>query len=180
VLALVLGLAAAGCSAGSVDGGTLPLVTTPPPHGPTPEGNVPAGAFVAAADLGTSWHPAVALATPCAADYARSALRSTGLAEPRGTLTETLATGVDVPTAVASWKRSLQACGYAVHDDPLGDAGVTARSTDGADAVTATGTEGVLVVLHVHGALARATEELDGWADLALGTSCVAAPDGCH
>jgi hypothetical protein len=67
-----------------------------------------------------------------------------------------------------------------VSDYALGDAGLDARSADGAARVVVTGTEGVLVLLHARGGLARAADEMDGWADLALGTSCAAAPDGCH
>ena len=186
--AVTLGVAPAGCSD---PGGPVPrttatatprvvVSTSPPVLGPPGSGSVAAGAFVSPADLGTGWSTAAPLATPCAPSYAHTAVRSVGLAEQRGTLTETLATGVRVEAAVTAWQRSLQACRYDVQDDPLGDAGLVARSTDGQDAVVVTGTEGVLVVLHAHGELASATDELDGWADLALGTSCVAAPDGCH
>jgi hypothetical protein len=67
-----------------------------------------------------------------------------------------------------------------VADAQLGDASVAAVAKDGIDAVTVTGTEGVLVVVHAHGALAQSPDDMAAWADLALGTSCVAAPDGCH
>jgi hypothetical protein len=104
--------------------------------------------------------------------------QSNALRDARGTLTETIATGVDVPAAVSAWKRALPGCGWSVADEALGDAGLRARS--GSEAMVLTGTEGVLVVLHAQGGLAEAPEELDSWADMALGTSCVAAPDGCH
>jgi hypothetical protein len=103
-----------------------------------------------------------------------------GLKDARGTLTETVATGTDVEAAVAAWHRALTGCGWSVSDDPLGDAGLRATSADSSARVVVTGTEGVLVVLHAGGGLAGASDELDGWADMALGTSCVAAPDGCH
>lgn len=184
-MGLVLGVTLAGCSAGGAEDAAAPSTTpttapaTTPAQGPTLTGSVPARAFVAPADLGPSWHAAPVVTTPCAPAYGRRSSGSSGLAEPRGSLTETLATGVDVPAAVTAWRRSLQGCGYRVQDDALGDASVAARSADGADAVTVTGTDGVLVVLHAHGSLARSPDDMSGWADLALGTSCVAAAGGC-
>lgn len=185
LVGLVLGVALTGCSSGGAEDAASPSPTLPPTSapaavGPTAGGTVPAGAFVAAGDLGTSWHTAPPLPTPCAPPYASTALGRTGLADPRGTLTETLATGVDVAAAVGAWRTALQGCGYALGDERLGDASVTGVAKDGRDAVTVTGTEGVLVVLHAHGALAQERDDLSAWADLALGTSCVAAPDGCH
>jgi hypothetical protein len=185
---VTLGVALTGCSdhgdpVPSATASVTPsaVVSTPPPsQGPPAVGSVPAAAFVSTDDLGPGWAPATALATPCAARYARTAIRSIGLTQERGTLTETVATGTQVEAAVNAWRSSLEACRYDVEDDPLGDAGLIARSPDGQDAIVVTGTEGVLVVVHAHGELANATDELDGWADLALGTSCVAAPDGCH
>lgn len=183
---LVLTAALTGCS-GSGDHAAAPSGTaagSPRPtttaQGPPTASAVPSGAFLAPADLGPGWASAPAVSPPCPAMFASTASRSTGLAEHRGTLTQTVATGVDVTAAVASWRAALGRCGFAVRDDSLGDAAVSAVSSDGADAVLVTGTEGVLVVLHAHGDLARSTDELESWADLALGTSCVAAPDGCH
>lgn len=185
LVGLALGVALAGCSTGGAEGSatptpTVPATTTPAVQGPAVSGAVPAGAFVRAADLGPAWRAAPVVPTPCAPAYTRASVGSSGLAEQRGSLTETVATGVDVTAAVASWRSSLQRCGYQVRDDALGDASVTALSSDGADAVTVTGTDGVLVVLHAHGTLARAQDDLASWADLALGTSCVAAAEGCH
>lgn len=181
LLGLVLGVALAGCSSGAAEHAASPHPTPPPAaQGPVAGGAVPLGAFVKAADLGPSWHTAPVLTAPCAPAYARTSIGSNGLAEPSGSLTETLATGVDVAAAVASWRAALQRCGYQVRDDALGDASVAALSKDGADAVTVTGTDGVLVVLHARGALARSRDDMSGWADLALGTSCVAAAVGCH
>jgi hypothetical protein len=187
LLIVVLGAAVTGCSDGgdaapSATATAAPsvVVTTTPPAGPPAAGSIPDGAFIAAADLGDGWSTTKALVTPCAARYPRTALRSIGLQEQRGTLTETLATGVDLEQAATAWRTSLGACRWTVSDDSLGDAGLSATSPDKKDAVIVTGTEGVLVVLHAHGDLAGATDELDSWADLAVGNSCVAAPDGCH
>ncbi len=178
--------ALSGCSGGdsptTTPTGTASSTPTPtvPPSDALPEGAISAGALVTPTDLGPGWTTAPAAAAPCPPAFARSALRSSGLAERRGTLTETIATGVDVAAVVSAWGRSLRACGFAVRDDGLGDAAVSAHSSKASEAVMITGTEGVLVVMHATGELAGAQEELEGWADLALGTSCVAAPDGCH
>lgn len=185
LIGVVLGAVLAGCSSGGTEAPSptptpASVTTTPTVQGPPTGKGVPAGAFVTPADLGPGWSTAPAVAPPCAPAFRRTALASRGLAEVRGSLTETLATGVDVVAAVTAWRRSLQACGYAVRDDALGDAGIVARSADGAGTLLVTGTEEVLVVLHARGRLAAAQDELDSWADLALGTSCVAAPDGCH
>jgi hypothetical protein len=157
-----------------------PTLTAAITQGPEPGSTVPARAFVAPADLGTGWRAAPPAPLPCPPTFDRGAIRSVGLGEARGTLTETIATEVDITGTVKAWRASLTACGYGVQDDALGDAGVRGTSADGTDAVLVTGTEGVLVVMHAQGGLAEAAEELDAWADLALGTSCVAAPDGCH
>ena len=183
LVALVLGSVVTGCSSDGETAAPSPTdkaarTSAPAAAGPTAGPTIPVGAFVAPVDLGPAWTVHAPVATPCAPANSRSAIRSTGLAEARGLLTETLATGVDVAAAVTAWQRSLRACGFTVRDQPLGDAGLTAYKQGVAFAVT--GTEGVLVVLHATGALADAQDELDGWADLALGTSCVAAPDGCH
>ena len=180
---LVIGTVVAGCSS-SDDRTATPtpesssLSTAPPVQGPTGPGTIPTGAFMAPADLGQGWTATTPAVPPCPPSYARTAIRSTGLAEARGVLTETLATGVDITAAVAAWGRSLRACGFAVDDDPLGDAGLTAGMAG--DSLVVTGTEGVLVIIHAHGRLAEARGEIADWADLAFGTSCVAAPDGCH
>jgi hypothetical protein len=91
-----------------------------------------------------------------------------------------VSSGTVVDKAVATWRRALVGCGWSVTDYALGDAGLSATRPDGSARVVVTGTEGVLVVLHAKGGLVGATDEMDGWADMALGTSCVAAPDGCH
>lgn len=188
LLAGALCLVLAGCTSGTSGGeptaersATAPTPSaTTPVQGPRPGPAVPTGAFVAPADLGPGWVTARAAPLPCAPRLAPDSIGSAGMRDDRGTLTETIATGVEVRDAVAAWRRSLGGCRYDVQDDPLGDAGIRARSADGASTVVVTGTEGVLVVLHAQAGLAEAIEELAGWADLALGTSCVAAPDGCH
>lgn len=184
--AVALGLALAGCggagdtTAAPRDGASGSPRAATAALGPPVASSVPSGALLSPADLGPGWASSLPAPPPCPSPSVGTASRSAGLTERRGTLTQTVAAGVDVSAAVASWRAALSRCGYAVRDDALGDASVSGSSPAGGDAVTVTGTEGVLVVLHARGALAAADDELQGWADLALGTSCVAAPDGCH
>lgn len=182
--AVVLATVAASCSSSSTPS---PPETTPtsgapttgaPTAGPPVGATVRAGALISPGDLGPGWSTAPATSTPCTPTYPHTASARTGLSNARGTLTETIALVPDVQAAVSTWQRALTACGFQVRQEQLGDAGITADRPG--DSVALTGTEGVLVVLHARGGLAGAREELEGWADLALGTSCVAAPDGCH
>lgn len=175
-------LAVSGCQDTGVSSSPGPAPTASPPSSsaPSPEpASVPAGALIAARDLGTGWSSTPPVLPTCRRPPA-SAQRSVGLASARGRLTETLVVRVPVEASVAAWRTQLRSCGYSVSDLALGDAGLVAHAADGNTAVVVTGTEGVLVVLHAQGALARNQGELESWADLALGTSCVAAPDGCH
>jgi len=158
----------------------VPTTAAAPLQGPTAGPTVALGAFVSPGDLGERWASGAAAALPCRPAFRHDAMRSVGLVEERGRLTETIATGVDIPAVVAAWRGTLAGCRYDVRDDDLGDAGITALSADGEDRVLITGTEGVLIVMHASGDLADESEELASWADLALGTSCVAAADGCH
>jgi hypothetical protein len=139
---------------------------------------VAAGAFLRPQDLGPGWTSGPAAPPACAPAFAHAATARVGLRTPGGTLTEVIATGTDVAAVVPLWRSALTRCGYAVQAEQLGDAGV--RATKAGEAVVVTGTEGVLVVLHAQGTAAGSSDDLDSWADLALGTSCVAAPDGCH
>lgn len=152
----------------------------PPPAGPVVPGSLPENSVIAPADLGAEWSTAEPDPPPCAPALAPEGTRSAGLRQAGGRLTEALFSGLEVEPAVRAWRASLERCGYAVSELLLGDAGITARSGDGTHTVVVTGTEGVVVVLHLTGEIAKATDELEGWADLALGTSCEAAPDGCH
>ena len=152
----------------------------PPPAGPVVPGSLPANSVIAPTDLGPEWSPTEAEPPPCAPDLTPEGTRTVGMKQTQGRLTEALYSGLEVEPAVRAWSDSLTRCGYSVSELRLGDAGLTARSKDQTHAVVVTGTEGVVVVLHLTGTVAKATDELEGWADLALGTSCEAAPDGCH
>jgi hypothetical protein len=188
--ALLLGLALSGCASDTVTA-TPPASATPSstseatdppgliePANPPPAGTVPRGALLKPVDLGPGWSSAPAAPPRCAPAQPPGATRSAGYAEARGRLSETVRVGWEVPPAVTAWRAALRRCGFTVGDLALGDSGLLATSSSAV--VIVTGTEGVLVVLHATGGLAQAREELEGWADLALGTSCGAAPDGCH
>ena len=99
-----------------------------------------------------------------------------------GLVTETVATYRDDGTADAAVKamgRAAAGCGWAGVSDPrLGSASVSAG--DGPRSMVAVASEGVVVLLVGEGS---AVEHPSRWAslvDLALGSSCPAAPDGCH
>lgn len=160
-----------------------PEVPEPPPaeahaHGDEElPGRVPPGALLTAADLGPGWSTTDAAASPCAPRES-GPQASTVLVAPDGSrLAQTVAVAADGPAAVAEWRRALAGCGLAVTPLALGDAGASAH---GAGArVLVTTAEQVLVVLRATGPLA-ADPGLPDLGDVALGTSCPAAPDGCH
>lgn len=81
--------------------------------------------------------------------------------------------------AVAAMGEMASDCGWRADRDPrLGSASVAAK--DASRSLAAVSAEGVVVLLIGSGPVAR---DAAGWAslvDLALGTSCAAAPDGCH
>lgn len=140
---------------------------------------VPQAALLRAADLGPGWQPAERPPAPCgprvSGPSATAALAGTD--SPRSTLVQTVAVAQDAPGAVADWRHALAACGYAVAPLALGEDGLAASSAG--ERVLVTTAEQVVVVLRATGPLAT-DPALDDWADLALGTSCPAAPDGCH
>lgn len=138
---------------------------------------VPASALLKVADLGPGWSTASAPEGACAprgtGPSASSALRS----DDGSTLVETVQVAPDGEEAVAAWRKALAACGHVVSPFALGEAGLAADG--GGERVVVTTAEQVVVVLRARGPLA-ADPALSDWADLALGSSCPAAPDGCH
>jgi hypothetical protein len=98
-----------------------------------------------------------------------------------GIVVETVGTfsgGADADAAVRALATTAAGCGWeAVHDPRLGSASVAA--SDGVRSMVAVAAEGVVVLLVGAGEVTRA----GAWSflvDLALGSSCPAAPDGCH
>lgn len=100
-----------------------------------------------------------------------------------GTVTETVATYADAAAADASviaLRERLEECGWiGVHDPRLGSAAVAADE-GGGRSLTAVSVEGALVVLVGTGDLPRDTGRWASLVDLAVGSSCPAAPGGCH
>jgi hypothetical protein len=99
-----------------------------------------------------------------------------------GLLVETVVTYADAgaaDSAVAALGDSAGDCGWSAGPDPrLGSASVAAA--DGARSMVAVSAEGVLVLLVGTGDFTGNRARWGSLVDLALGTSCPAAPDGCH
>ena len=99
-----------------------------------------------------------------------------------GVVVETVATYRDdkaADSATAALAEAAAGCGWEAAPDPrLGSASVAA--TDGSRSMVAVSTEGVAVLLVGTGAVAKDPVRWGSLVDLALGTSCPAAPDGCH
>ena len=164
------------------DPGTAPTEE----HHDEPRRSVPTGAMLRTADvamqLGGSWSPREADPLGCTAPRgalaARTVLHASGTREVR----ETVATHRDPASAdraVTALADELAGCGWTVGADPrLGSASVAA--VRGGRSLTAVAAEGVSVVLVGAGARVAAGWQWDALVDLAMGSSCPAAPDGCH
>jgi hypothetical protein len=99
-----------------------------------------------------------------------------------GLVVETVATYEDADAAdaaVAALAAEASRCGWDGDPDPrLGSA--SAAATEGARSMLAVSAEGVLVLLVGTGELTANKARWGSLVDLALGSSCPAAPDGCH
>ena len=149
-------------------------------------GSVPVRAMLTAADLrmtlGGRWERHAGGGDECVVPEAAAGTRTmTYGGTSAGTVVETVATYPDADesdAAVLALRDAVEACGWDNLRDPrLGSAAVAAD--DGPRAMTAVSVEGVLVVLVGTGKVT------DGWTwdalvDLAAGSACPAAPDGCH
>ena len=153
--------------------------------------NVPAGALLDATTmgqvLGGSWTASAAPADSCSAPrpsrYVGS--RSTLLAGAGGTVIENVATynGSDDAAAVTSLAKRLRGCGWTQGaEPPLGEhsAQLSRTGSNGVERVVVVTAEGVTVTVVGRGALAADTDDWSAIVDIANGTSCMAAPDGCH
>lgn len=148
---------------------------------------VPVGAMLTAGTvrmlLGGSWSRHEADGDECLAPTAAVGARTMAYAGPDGgVVTETVATYEDAEAAdaaIAALGRSAQACGWGNGRDPrLGSASFAADAV--ARSMVGVSAEGVMVVLVGEGDFAHDVARWGSVADLALGSSCVAAPDGCH
>jgi len=99
-----------------------------------------------------------------------------------GVVAETVATYRDAAAAdeaVKTLGEAAAGCGWKVGPDPrLGSASVAAE--DGPRALLGVSAEGVVVLLVGRGDVTKDAARWGSLVDLALGTSCPAAPDGCH
>ncbi|MDQ4085211.1 MAG: hypothetical protein M3165_05280 [Actinomycetota bacterium] len=149
---------------------------------------VPAEALLDAATvsgvLGGSWQQTESQPAECAAVTGAVAQRTVSFEADGGRLLLTVATHRSLAAAdraVAEIAGRLQACGWTGRPDPrLGTASAAATSVDDAHTAAVISAEGVTVTLVGSG---TATSERARWSsllDLALGSSCPAAPEGCH
>jgi hypothetical protein len=189
-------------------GPTTPLPTLPPgdpgdgPSVPEDTSNVeePAGAALTAVPLGAlldaktvgevlggSWTSSAAPADSCAAPRPTRAVatRSTSLTGPGGTVIETVATynGTAGATAVSNLAKRLRGCGWTQEaEPPLGEHSAELSRTGGAgvERVVVVESEGVAVTVVGRGQAAANGDNWSAIVDVAVGTSCLAAPDGCH
>lgn len=150
---------------------------------------VPVEAMLHAADVqmmlgGRGWERRSGEGDECVAPEGAAALRTMAYGgTSAGTVTETVATYADADDADASviaLRERLEECGWiGVHDPRLGSAAVAADE-GGGRSLTAVSVEGALVVLVGTGDLPRDTGRWASLVDLAVGSSCPAAPGGCH
>ena len=166
------------------------------PHGGAPRTDVPPGALLDAetveAVVGGDWRIAAVPTGDCDAPRPTSpkpvATRSAALTGPGGLLMETVAThdDEDAARAIDALADRLVGCGWTLRKEPpLGeDSALLTRSSSasslGAQQLAIVAAEGVTVTLLARGA---ASTNPDDWAallDVAIGTSCLAASDGCH
>jgi hypothetical protein len=134
--------------------------------------------------LGGDWAQSASEPLACLADSGWVAQRSVAFDAADGRLLQTVAThrGHEAADrAVQEQLASLRACGWASERAPrMGTASAAASYPDGAESAVIVAAEGVTVTLVGSG---RATESHRRWMsllDLALGSSCAAAPDVCH
>jgi hypothetical protein len=153
--------------------------------------NVPAGALLDAKTvgevLGGSWTSSASPADSCAAPRPTRAVgtRSTSLTGAGGTVIETVSTynGTAGTTAVSSLAKRLRGCGWTQEaEPPLGEhsAELSRKSGTGVERVVVVESEGVAVTVVGRGRVAANSDDWSAIVDVAVGTSCLAAPDGCH
>lgn len=152
---------------------------------------VPAGALLDATTvgdvLGGSWTSAAAPADSCAAPRPTRAVgtRSTSLTGAGGTVVETVSTysGTAGATAVSHLAKRLRGCGWTQEPEPpLGEhsAELSRAGGTGAERVVVVESEGIAVTVVSRGRVAANSDDWAAIVDVAIGTSCLAAPDGCH
>ena len=192
--AILLGTLAAGCGDAAGDPG-IDAPAAPDPGGAEAPAHdhgearrtVPVGALLTSGTvrmlLGGSWVRHEADGDECLGTEGAVGARTMAYAGPDGgRVTETVATYEDAEAAdaaIAALGRSAEACGWGNGSDPrLGSASFAAEA--GSRSMVGVSAEGVMVVLVGEGDFTQDAVRWGSVADLALGTSCAAAPDGCH
>jgi hypothetical protein len=152
---------------------------------------VPQGALLDAKTvgevLGGSWTSSAAPADSCAAPRPTRAVatRSTALTGSGGGLVETISTynGTAGTTAISNLAKRLRGCGWTQEaEPPLGahSAELSRKGSSGVERVVVVESEGVAVTVVGRGQAAANSDDWAAIVDVAIGTSCLAAPDGCH
>lgn len=168
------------------DPGTAPVK----PHGKKGESRVrrtvPAAALLSADDVsmttGATWEQRDGGGDECVRPDEAVATRSRSFGGAgAGVVVETVATYRNAKRADAAVDRlagAARQCGWGSVQDPrLGSASV--RATADGRSLTAVAAEGVVVLLVGNGPVTKGWQ-WDALVDMALGSSCPAAPDGCH
>jgi hypothetical protein len=166
-----------------------PGTAGPDPHGHDEEALrvVPDAALLTAGTvrmvLGGSWERRAGGGEECLRPQDAVATRSmTYGGSVEALLVQTVSTYPDAASAdraVAGLGEAAVGCGWTAGPDPrIGSASVAAA--DGPRTMTAVSAEGVLVLIVGTGDLTRDQVRWGSLVDMALGTSCAAAADGCH
>ena len=160
-----------------------------------PRAGVPVGALLdgetVAAVVGGSWRSTATPADSCdtprpTSPTAPVASRTAALTGTGGLLVETVATHADREAAVRTvnaMAKRLRGCGWTLEEEPpLGEdsALLTRRAADGPQQLVVVAAEGVTVTVIGRGPVASNQQDWAAIVDVAIGTSCLAAPDGCH
>jgi len=170
-----------------------PGAPTEPPEAHPARTAVPVDAMLdtdsVGAALGGTWSPGRPpgegrCAEPLPAGAVSS--RSVTLVSHTRTLTETLTTHPSAKAAVKAVEglsATLRSCGWTATEAPaLGEQAVQATRTTGGqrETIVALAAEGVAVTLVADGLGAADAASWESVVDLALGSACAAAADGCH
>ena len=169
-----------GASTGAPDPGTSGAAPKAKPRR-----RVPAEAMVGPDEvaqlLGGHWSTGEVVPVRCLLPTRTVADRTAVVASGDSTVLEIVSTHrspAAADAAVADFERRLPDCGFDLGRDPrLGGSSLTASS--GRSRLSVVAADGVTVLLLGSGSRTSGF----GWTgllDLALGTSCAAAPDGCH
>lgn len=140
------------------------------------------GADMVAATLGGTWSAEQAVADRCTAAPDSVGRRTLAYRSAGGAVVQTISTHATVAVADAAvgvLADRLAGCGWRVGPDPrLGSASLSA--SDGVHRATVVSADGVSVALVGSGPAVRDEIAWSSLVDVAMGTSCAAAADGCH